>query len=172
MSFWEVAAPTWLQGVGTVGAFVTGGVILLRELRRDRGQQELQERRQAGAISAWLIRTETGGPAPRIVSRCVLNNATESPVYDLSLIYLAAGGARIVDFVGVLPPGRVERPLPDPFDEVWVEASGGWLRSKASSNTPVADPRKEPWPCQISIEFRDSSGIRWIRAVAGTLFKG
>jgi hypothetical protein len=171
MSFWEVAAPTWLQGVGTVGAFVTGGIILLRELRRDRSQQELQERRQAGAISAWLIRTETAGSTPRMVSRCVLNNATESPVYDLSLIYLAAGDTRVTDFVGVLPPGRVERPLPDSFDEVWVEIAEGWLR-KGSSGTPVADPRKEPWPCQVSLEFRDSSGVRWIRAVGGTLLRG
>lgn len=171
MSFWEVAAPTWLQGVGTVGAFITGGVILLRELRRDRGQQELQERRQAGVVSAWLVRKETAGTAQRMVSRCALNNAADSPVYDVSVIYSEPGGTNVTDFVGVLPPGRTERPLPGRYDETWIQAEGGWLRSKSTSTKPVLDPRKEPWPCQISLQFRDAAGIRWNRASDGTLVK-
>lgn len=172
MSFWEVAAPTWLQGVGTVGAFATGGVILIRELRRDRAQLERQERAQAAAVSAWLVRVDPDGAGQRMVTRCVLNNAADTPVYDLTVTYLDPGGRRATDTVGVVPPGRMERALPAGLDETWVKTTEGWLRSKEVPSLPVVDPRKAPWSNRLSLSFRDSAGIKWHRADNGILEKG
>ena len=46
----------WLVAVGTIGAFGTGGVLLMRELHRDRERDELMQRLQAGCCVADSFR--------------------------------------------------------------------------------------------------------------------
>jgi len=168
MSFWDVSAPTWLQGIGTIGAFTTGGIILLRELRRDRGRRLVDDQKQASAVSAWVVRSEHGA-ANTLTSQLHLSNTSEAPVYDMILRYEAGGGPNIEEHVGVLPPGQANRSLPGPLEEGWVKSANGWLRSKPISDMSVADPSREAWPCQISLRFRDAAGVYWTRAADGSL---
>lgn len=167
---WGVWVPTWLSGVGTVGAFATGGVIVLRELKRDREREAQIERDRAGTFSVWPVLEETRNTGvPVLESRLVLNNAGAEPVYDVIVEYQRGATEPMTDAIGMVPPGRLVRNLPRQLGDVWVQADSGWRRQGAPHDASIEDPHRQPWPFQIAVRFADAAGRRWHRDQAGAL---
>ncbi|HSV65453.1 MAG TPA: hypothetical protein VLJ59_06030 [Mycobacteriales bacterium] len=171
---WSVAVPTWLSSVGTVGAFATGGMLLVRELRRDRDRQQQEERARAGLIVAWPVRIEArSANVSTLETRLQLRNAGTEPVYGVELRYVPTGGGpEARDHVGILPPGDVQRVLPELFRETWIRSDRHWVRRPASGTAETADPLREPWRFQVSLRFVDAAGRRWQRRADGSLAPG
>src|SRR5437867_2693179 len=143
---WSVAVPTWLSSVGTVGAFASGGVLLVRELQRDRRREEQEQRAVAGLVAAWPTRVETRTATTTTVeTRVQLRNGGTEPVYRVILEYLTAGGEPVRDEVGILPPGDTHRELPDGLRETWIRADREWVRRSAEGLAQSTDPLREPW---------------------------
>ena len=74
--------PTWVAATGTTGAFVTGGGLLIRELRRDHIKQDKEKRSQADQIVAWQRSTIVSNN----VVFSVVNNS-DLPIYHVVIIY-------------------------------------------------------------------------------------
>lgn len=135
------------SGIGTVGAFVVGFVLLRKEQRREADRAEDARRAQAARISAWVEthRSQDGG----LGIAFHVHNASDMPIYDVELpLPVPSGEPPVAEFVGLVPPGQtVLRPAPTE-----------WLRSYT-----------EPEPVQV--EFLDSAGRRWTRDEQGTLMR-
>lgn len=170
-SWWITDLPNWLVAIGTVGAFGTGGVVLLRELNRDREREALAEKQQASSVAAWPIRTESAIESiTTIKAQLVINNSSNEPVYNVHIDYhQPTVGQSIVDELQILPPGRYERELPKSLQETWVRTAEGWIMRSAPKSTPTSSPHSEPWNFSFDISFTDSSGRRWRRATDGSL---
>lgn len=144
-SDWLNTAANVFQSVGTVGAFITGFVLLRREHRREADRAEDERQAQAARVSAWveLHRREDG--ARELAFH--VHNASDMPIYEVELpLPSPAGGEPATEFIGLVPPGQtVRRPAPRE-----------WLRSYS-----------EPEP--VEIEFLDSAGWQWRRDEQGSL---
>lgn len=139
------AAAEVFSAVGTVGAFVIGFVLLLREHRREAERTEDASRAQASRISAWVEAYGRQDGTRELAFH--IHNASDMPIYEAELPLPARFDEdQTAEFVGLVPPGQtVRRPAP-----------GEWLRSYVG-------------PEPIQIEFLDSAGHRWIRDEQGTL---
>lgn len=167
---WSVWVPTWLSAVGTVGAFSTGGVILLRELRRDREREIQAMRERAGVFSVWPVREESrSAGVPVLESRLVLSNAGAEPVYDVVVEYERSGEALMRDAIGMVPPGQLVRNVPRELNEVWVRAGSAWRRQGRPEDPVVDDPLRQPWTFRIGAHFADAAGRRWRRDHDGSI---
>ncbi len=143
-SDWITAAADVFSAVGTVGAFVTGFVLLRGQHRREAERSEDERRNQAARISAWVevYRKPDGGRELAFH----IHNASDMPIYEVELPLPTASDEEQTEFVGLVPPGQtIRRPAPPE-----------WLRSYV-----------EPEPVQI--EFLDSAGRRWTRDEQGKL---
>lgn len=144
-SDWLNTVANVFQSVGTVGAFVTGFVLLRREQLREVDRTEDERRAQAARVSAWveMFRTADG---TRSLSLHV-HNASDMPIYEVELPLPApAGEESITEFIGLVPPGQTIR----------RSAPREWLTSYAG-------------PEPIEIEFLDSMGSQWRRDEQGAL---
>lgn len=170
-TLWTVDIPTWLVAVGTIGAFGTGGVVLLRELGRDREREAAIVRQQATAIAAWPTRTENMADSPPTISTLlVLNNASTEPVYDVRVTYQPkTAGAALTDEIDLLPPGSHERDLPPVLQETLVKSANGWVRRGSPQAQPISKPYAEPWAFSVSLTFVDARGQRWRRGTDGSI---
>jgi hypothetical protein len=142
---WIDTGANMFSAVGTVGAFVIGFVLLLREHRREGDRAEDERRAQAARISAWIeLRGRPDGGRELAFH---IHNASDMPIYEVELPLPARSGEDpVTEFVGLVPPGQtILRPAP-----------ADWLRSYV-----------EPEPVQI--EFLDSAGYRWTRDEQGAL---
>lgn len=173
-NFWFVDLPNWMVAVGTVGAFATGGVVLLRELGRDREREAAVVRQQATTIAAWPVRRHDPNSAPPTISSALtLSNASHEPVYAVQIEYQGKASAETVaDQIDVLPPGLCERDLPAPFQDVWVKGPDGWVKRIAPGMAPVANPQNESWDFLVALDFTDSRGRRWRRETDGSICDG
>jgi hypothetical protein len=146
-SDWLNTAANVFQSVGTVGAFVTGFVLLRREHKREAERSEDERRAQAASVSAWveLSRRSNGEQ----VLNLLVHNASDMPIYEVELPLPAPAGSEAgTEFIGLVPPGQtVSRPAPRE-----------WIQSYA-----------EPEP--LEIEFLDSAGRQWRRDEQGTLVR-
>lgn len=170
---WTIDIPTWLVAVGTVGAFGTGGVVLLRELGRDREREAAIARQQATAIAAWPTRSENPNDSPLTIStHLVVNNASTEPVYDVLVSYQPkTAGAVLTDEIDLLPPGSHERDLPPALQETLVKSANGWVRHGSPKDQPISKPHAEPWAFTVSLSFVDARGQRWRRGTDGSIIK-
>ena len=168
---WSVTVPVWLSSIGTVGAFGTGGVILVRELHRDRRREEMELRARAGLVAAWPVRVEVPSlTATTVEARLHLRNGGTEPVYQVVVEYVAAGsGETIRDNLGILPPGDLEQDVPDRMRETWIRTDQHWVRRPATGTAETVDPFRERWPFQVSMRFADTAGRGWIRNADGSL---
>ena len=141
---------TWsnvFQSVGTVGAFVTGFVLLRRELKREADRTEDERRAQAAKVSAWVeMYRRTDGTRELALH---VHNASDMPIYEVDLpLPVPAGEDPETEFIGLVPPGQtIRRPAPR-----------AWLTSYT-----------EPEP--VEIEFQDSMGRQWRRDEQGALVR-
>lgn len=171
MSWWSADLPNWLVAIGTVGAFGTGGVVLLRELNRDREREVTAEKQQASCVAAWPMRKENVAESlTTIKAQLVVNNSSNEPVYNVHINYhCPAIKQAITDELQILPPGRDERELPRNLQETWVKTVEGWVKRSSPTKAPSANPYSEPWGFSYDISFTDSSGRRWHRMTDGSL---
>jgi hypothetical protein len=168
---WGALIPTWLSSVGTIGAFATGGVLIVREMRRDRDREEQDRRQKAGVVAAWLIRTETRTASlATIESRLKVNNAGTEPVYDVEVRYIAPITRTVVtDQLGVMPPGEHTLDLPAVIAQTWIQAEDGWILRSGNQSSTASDPHREPWKVDVELRFTDPTGQRWHRNSRGAL---
>lgn len=143
--------------LGSVGAFGVGGILLMRDLRR---QRAAEERAQASEIAAWIGQVDAdegeepdglagnirmAGPWP-----CVwIGNASNLPVYDWLIRVFEVQGETAWPWTNglPLPPGsRLAVFLPDRL--------GGPRRSTR-------------W--QVELRFRDAAARSWLRKSGGAL---
>ena len=172
--WWIADLPTWLVAVGTVGAFGTGGVVLLRELARDRERDAAAARRQASMIAVWPVRVENSAESPpTMTAHVVLNNASFEPVYDVTIEYQLKARPEVQsDRVDLLPPGRYERDMPREMQEVWVRSRGGWVKRGSQGAPPIEKPQNESWDFTLAVSFMDARGRRWLRGGDGSISLG
>jgi hypothetical protein len=146
-SDWVNTIANVFQSVGTVGAFMTGFVLLRREQLREADRAEDERRAQAAKVSAWveMFRAADGS---RSLSFHV-HNASEMPIYEVELPLPAPAGEEPgTEFIGLVPPGQtIRRPAP----REWLTSYSG--------------------PEPIEIEFLDSSGWQWRRDEQGALVR-
>ena len=169
--WWATDLPNWLVAVGTIGAFGTGGVLLMRELHRDRERDELMQRLQASSVAAWPIRSENKtGPLSTIAAKLVLNNVSSEPVYRIQIEYRKSSSELLAaDEIDILPPGRYERDLPDALQEVWIKSAEGWIKRGPNTGEPTSTPQYQPWSFVVVLTFFDAGGRSWCREADGSL---
>jgi hypothetical protein len=169
-TFWTTSFPTWLVAIGTIGAFATGGAVLLREVNRDRERDLAQERKQASSVASWPARiaaTQTGMSIIRSI--LMLSNASQEPVYRLRVEFQTERHQQVIlEEIEFLAPGAHERELPTELREVWVKSEDGWVRRGANPET-VRDPLARPWTFSVGMTFTDASGKTWHRGADGSL---
>lgn len=170
-NWWVTDLPNWLVAIGTVGAFTTGGVVLLRELNRDHERQEIAEKRQASSVAAWPIRIESiVDSLSTIKAQLVLNNSSNEPVYHVAIEYInQMANEPMSDELDILPPGRYERELPRKLQETWVRTAEGWVKRGSPASSPTPKPLYQPWSFTLAISFVDASGRHWRRGADGSL---
>lgn len=133
-----------LSAIGTIGAFGIGFVLLRREHQREELRAEEDRRLQAVKVSAWVEAARTTHGGRELLFH--VHNASEMPIYEVSLPTPYDDDAHEPEFIGLVPPGQtVQRPAPRE-----------WLKTYYS-------------PEPVEIEFQDSSGRQWARDEQGLL---
>jgi hypothetical protein len=144
---WINTASNVFQSVGTVGAFITGFVLLRREHRKDADRLEDERRAQATRVSAWVEVQRTSEGARELLFH--VHNSSDTPIYEVELpLPTPAGEEPEIAFIGLVPPGQTVR----------RQAPQDWLASYAG-------------PEPIEIEFIDSAGWQWRRDEQGALVR-
>lgn len=146
-SDWLNTASNVFQSVGTVGAFITGFVLLRREHRREADRAEDDRRSQAARVSAWVEVHRRDDGVRELAFH--VHNASDMPIYEVELpLPTPTDDEPATEFIGLVPPGQtIRRPAPRE-----------WMNSYA-----------EPEP--VVIEFLDSSGWQWRRDEQGSLLR-
>lgn len=142
---WIDTASNVFASIGTVGAFISGFVLLRREHRREADRREDERRSQAARVSAWVeIRTASDGARELMFH---VHNASDMPIYEVELpLPTRSGEESDTEFIGLVPPGQTVRHA----------APQDWLSSYAG-------------PEPIIVEFLDSAGRQWRRDEQGAL---
>jgi hypothetical protein len=141
---WISDAADVFSAVGTVGAFGVALYLLRKEQQREGIRVEAERRAQATQVSAWLEARPTSTGARELMF-CV-HNASDMPIYEVSLPGLTPGLDGEAEFIGLVPPGQtITRPAPH-----------AWIKTYLA-----------PEPIQLT--FNDSSGNQWIRDEQGVL---
>ena len=176
--------PTWVAAVTTFLAFVAAafaGLVAYELLKVESGrdlkaEQERTERRdaerrgQASKVAAWYGTwlspvTYSGGANSGIPatpgSGAVIRNASDLPVYDVSIVYFLANPPKLLgwsegdreheipELIPVIPPGEERTPMPESI-----------RRIGSATREPV-------W--LVAIEFTDADDQRWMRDPHGAL---
>lgn len=92
--------PDWLQGVGTIGAFGAGLLLLGRQLNEHQAAAEDRRRRHASAVSAWCLGRTSLDEVPFALHAAArphthedvhvqFANRGDSPIYGLN-VYIGA----------------------------------------------------------------------------------
>jgi hypothetical protein len=170
-TLWTTALPTWLVGVGTIGAFATGWAVLLREVSRDHERDLDLQRRQASSVAAWPTHIkDTSSAISAIRTRLTLSNASSEPVYNITIRYSDKQSQQIIqDQLDFLEPGINTRELPDQLQETWLKTDDGWVKKGAAKKESITDPHKSRWAFDVGLSFTDASGRRWSRDSNGSL---
>ena len=109
---WINTSSNVFQSVGTVGAFVTGFVLLRREQQREADRTEDERRAQAARVSAWVeLHRALDGSRELMLH---VHNASDMPIYEVDLPLPTRGDDEPdTEFIGLVPPGQtVRRPAP------------------------------------------------------------
>jgi hypothetical protein len=166
-----IAWSSVFAAVGTVGAFIVGGWVLFRQVKRDRESDAERERsrrrRQAELVAAWVgsfdvdsdklysetlpqskSRTKPDRPTSGTTPAAIVRNSSRLPVWDVSLNWVTREGPILNNTMSfaTIPPG----------DEVAWEAPD-WL------------PKPELPNIGIQISFRDAGMVWWRRDQYGIL---
>lgn len=143
-SAWAQVWVEALSAAGTIGAFAVGFVLLRQEHQREAARLEEDRRLQAVKVSAWVEAHTVAHGGRELLFH--VHNASDMPIYEVSLPMPDADAGGEAEFIGLVPPGQtIQRPAPR-----------AWLKTYYS-------------PEPVQIEFLDSSGSQWTRDEQGTL---
>jgi hypothetical protein len=107
-SDWIDTASNIFATIGTVGAFVTGFVLLRREHRRGAGRIEDERRAQAAKVSAWVELYRTIDGSRKLTFH--VHDASDMPIFEVEFPLPARGDDEPqTEFVGVVPRGQTIR---------------------------------------------------------------
>ena len=141
--------PDWIAAIGTVGALLVGGRLLLKELRVQRARDEDARRAQASKVSAWIVvHGAYGQTQPNVAYELFARNGSDEPVYDFKVTNANGEFYRLV-----LPPDP--QPLKTRFRREGQEVTA--LRSTKRENR------------KVTVTFRDANGRTWQRGPEGIL---
>ena len=141
---WASVLVDGVSAVGTLGAFAVGFVLFRREHHREEDRAEDDRRSQAVRVSAWVEAQRTAHGGREVVF--FVHNASDMPIYEVSLLTPDDGDDDEAEFIGLVPPGQtIQRPAPRE-----------WLATYYS-------------PEPVEIEFLDSSGRQWRRDEQGSI---
>ena len=136
---------TWFSAVGTVGAFVTGGGVLWREIDRDHDRANQETRRQAEQVAAWVV----GGDDSQV--DFVADNSSDLPVYDVVIIS---------DVLSPRSPVNVDMGMIQAGSQSKISFEGKEKLGGLSAAHPVP------------VAFTDHKGQHWLRDGLGLLYPG
>lgn len=144
---WIDTASNVFASIGTVGAFVTGFVLLRREHRQEAERIEDDRRTQAAKVSAWVELYRAIDGSRELMLH--VHNSSDMPIYEVELPLPTRGDDEPeTEFIGLVPPGQTVR----------RQAPRDWLASYVG-------------PEPIEIEFLDSAGWQWRRGEQGALVR-
>ena len=144
---WIDTASNVFASIGTVGAFVTGFVLLRREHRQEAERIEDDRRAQAAKVSAWVELYRAIDGSRELMLH--VHNSSDMPIYEVELPLPTRGDDEPeTEFIGLVPPGQTIR----------RQAPRDWLASYVG-------------PEPIEIEFLDSAGWQWRRNEQGALVR-
>jgi arabinogalactan oligomer/maltooligosaccharide transport system substrate-binding protein len=166
--------PDWIAAVSTYAAFLAAGVAVYFAWRAFRieakreARWELDQRSaQASKVSAWYGTKVSQAPlgASELITQLsartrrgvLLRNASEAPVYDVSVFVIVRDETRL-----------------NPEDVVWLTKDIGLLppMSEPVFRSLEADIQTE-FPSdaepRVQISFTDAAGVEWIRSPYGQL---
>jgi hypothetical protein len=147
---WVTAWASIGAGAGTVGAFITGGILLLREIRRGREQIELRKRSQARLVHCYAGYKDWLGPAyERYIPAFIVINNSDQPIYGVTVP--GATGSD-VSIAVVQPEGRRELSM---------------SVAEAEKFGLDRDHTKAPLPARMY--FTDAETLTWERTDDGSL---
>lgn len=175
MQPWQLGdVATWVSAVASVAtailalaAAIVGYRVYKVESGRDaRAEQDRRERAaderrsQASLVSAWYGRSAEAGsgfsPWPTYYWGGWIVNASDSPIYDAVVTFYLSGTGKQSTWSGglikVLPPYRGEQ-----FVDVGDDA-----------REQLTDEERQN-SIEVSLEFRDAAGRRWLRDRNGYL---
>lgn len=132
--------PEWIAAIGTVGAFIAGGLLL----RRDTDDRR---RRDARGVSAWL----DWGDAETRNGSFVVRNWGDVPVYDV--------------IARTSLPGRTEQD----FVRIDMLRPGEQREDDTGTMLDGCDAAQVGYNVGAELMFTDGSGHRWFRDTRGRL---
>ena len=100
---WASVVVDAVAAVGTLGAFAVGFVLFRREHRREEVRAEDQRRSQAVKVSAWVEAQRTAQGGREVLF--FVHNASDMPIYEVSLPTPDEGDDGEAEFIGLVPPG-------------------------------------------------------------------
>jgi hypothetical protein len=173
--------PLWLSAiaavlaVGLAAVFAVVGVraqrALVNQLRmvEDLCQRDAEQRArsQAQLVAAWPVseRSTYESLLRRGIVGAAVRNGSESPVYDVEIIYRDAPAAWIaVRHVGTVPPASASEVYAG-FDEERTEGVPDPSRVNPDGSIKLAPSAA----MAVEIRFTDGLGARWSRGSTGVL---
>ena len=167
-------APTWIAGGIALLALMAAwraGSIAAELLRVERRREDDRAKREAGAqaslVSAWIEvgyeRDEFDSPTAVESLTCFVRNASQVPVHDVKVIPLLDRRSKTRNGREWIA-AHLEFPTLPPTDQPVTKPIRGPVVSSVNS---AAEDAQIALRC--TIEFTDSSGIRWVRYPNGEL---
>jgi hypothetical protein len=173
--------PLWLSAIAavlTVGLAAAFAVVALRAQRALVSQLRMMEdlyirdaeqraRSQAQLVAAWPVseRSTYESLLRRGIVGAAIRNGSESPVYDVELIYRDTPAAWIaVRQVGTVPPAATAEVFAG-FDEERTEGQPDPSRVNPDGSIKLAPSAA----MKVEIRFTDGLGARWSRDSTGVL---
>jgi hypothetical protein len=173
--------PLWLSAVAALLTLVLAAVLAWLALRgqrtlvgrlgliedlyiRDSGQRA---RSQARLVAAWPVseRETYESVLRRGIVGAAVRNASESPVYDVELVFQDPPAAwTAVRHVGMVPPAN-EADVHAGFDEEHTDGVPDPSRVNADGSIRLAPSAA----MLVEIRFTDGRGTRWSRGPSGVL---
>ena len=139
-----------------LGSFVTAATLVWLVLERDQLQKEKREaekRKQAAGVSVWLSSRSPSGRANRTSRTIILNNNSDSPIYNLVVSIV---DARNKDAKGEDTPEELRRILDaSPPGQAYCVAPEGYMGMGFHPSVEIA--------------FSDADGNHWVRRGNGRL---
>jgi hypothetical protein len=173
--------PLWLSAVAALLTVVLAAVLAAVALRGQRSvvsqlriiedlyqrDAEQRARSQAQLVAAWPVseRSTYESLLRRGIVGAAVRNGSESPVYDVELIYRDVPAAWIaVRQVGTVPPAATAEVYAG-FDEERTEGVPDPSRINPDGSIKLAPSVA----MAVEIRFTDGLGVRWSRDSAGVL---
>jgi hypothetical protein len=138
---------------------------LVEDLTRREAEQ--RARYQAQRVSAWAVseRETYESLLRRGIVGAAVRNASESPVYDVELIYADPPAAwTAIRYVGMVPPAGEA----DVFAGFDVEHTHG-VPDPSRINSDGSIRLAASAEMAVEVRFTDARGTRWARDASGTL---